>query len=69
MVIVGATDVLVEQAGQLGLGSLSVLAVVQDGCDRGVGARAQRQCARAGGIEAFCPVALLQPQDADAGTP
>ena len=67
MIVAGTADVFVDQAGPVGLGLFAVLAVVEDGCDRGVGARAKRQCPGAGGIEAFRAVALLQPQDADAG--
>jgi len=53
MIVVGTADVFVEQAGPVGLGPFAVLAVVEDGGDRGVGARAKRQCPGAGGIEAF----------------
>ena len=67
MVVAGAADILVQQAGRLGGAGRLVLAVPQDGGDRGVGARAERERAGAGSIDPFGPVLAHQAQDADAG--
>ena len=68
MVVAGATNVLVEQAGLFRIGLLPLLSILQDRGDRAVRAGAQNECPRAGGIEPFGVVSLRQSEDADAGT-
>ena len=68
MVVAGATNVLVEQAGVFRIGLLPFLSILQDRRDRAVRAGAQKECPRAGGIEPFGVVPLRQSEDADAGT-
>src|SRR5512135_3787547 len=68
MVVAGASDVLVKQAGTLGtVGRGLILAVLQDGGDRTIRASTQRQGAGAGGIEPFGAVTFFQAEDTDAG--
>src|SRR3978361_474923 len=71
MVVTGATNVVVEQAGliSLPLGSrLAFLLVLQDRCDRAVGTGAECQRPGAGGVQPFGAVAFAQAENADAGT-
>ena len=67
MVVAGAADVFVEQAGVVRLARLPVLSILQDRSDRAVraGAQCQRPCA--GGIQPLGVVARRQSEDADAG--
>ena len=61
MVVTGATNVLVEQAGLIGLPSVSrlaVLRILQDRGERTVGAGAEGQRLRTGGIQSFGALAL-----------
>ena len=65
----GATDVAVDYRRPVRgrCGPLAIEVVLQDRVDGGVGARADLQRPAAGGLEPLGPVALGQPQDADAG--
>ncbi len=63
MIVAGTADVLVQQAGCLGRVGGPVLAVLQNGGDRGVGARAGRQRPRTGGSDPLRAVLLHQAQD------
>ena len=69
MEVAGATDVAVDDRrpvrGDCGL--LAIAVGLQDRADRGVGARADLKRPGAGGLKPLSPVALGQPQDADAG--
>jgi len=67
MVVAGTADVLVQQAGRLGRAGRLVPSVLQDGGDRGVGARAECQRPGTGGVDPFGAMVLHQAQDADAG--
>ena len=55
------------QAWLFRIGRLPVLSILQDRRDRAVGARAQGQCSRAGGIKPLGVVTFRQAEDADAG--
>src|SRR5271165_5094254 len=68
MIIAGPADVLVEQAGRIAGSGLVLLSILQDCRDRAVGAGAQRQRLRAGGIHPLGAVSLAEPENADAGT-
>jgi len=67
MIVAGTADVLVQQAGRLGRVIRLVPAVLQDGGDRGVGARAERQRPGTGRVDPLYAVVLHQAQNADAG--
>src|SRR5437660_8912246 len=69
MEIGGATDVAVDDRRPVrgGCGPLAIAVGLQDRADRGVGARTDLKRAGAGGLKPLSPVALGQPQDADAG--
>src|SRR3974377_1279647 len=69
MEVAGAPDGAVTGRGPRrgGCGPLAIGVGLQDRADGGVGARADLKRAGAGGLEPLSPVALGQPQDADAG--
>ena len=70
MVVTGATNVVVEQAGLISLPFMSRLAflpVLQDRRDRTVGTGAKCQRLGTGGLQPFGAVTLAQAEDADAG--
>lgn len=70
MIIAGTTNILVEQAGLFGLRparALPIPSILQNRRHRAVGARAEAQRPRAGGIEAFGIVLPGKPKDTDAG--
>src|SRR4051812_6627205 len=58
MVVAGAADVLVHQHGRLLRHGPSLLAVVEDGGDRAVGAGPQHERPGAGGIDPLGAVAV-----------
>src|SRR5580700_6528724 len=68
MEVAGATDVGVGYRRPVRgcFGPPAIEVVLQDGVDRGVGARADVQCPFAGGFEPLVAMALGQPQNADA---
>jgi len=67
MIVAGAADVLVHQHGRLVRHGPPLLAVVEDGGDRAVGARPQGECPGAGGVHPLGTVAFYQAEDTDAG--
>ena len=70
MVVTGATNVVVEQAGliSLPLGSrLAFLLVLQDRSDRAVGTGVEGQRLGAGGVQPFGAIAFAQAENANAG--
>src|SRR6478736_9290288 len=68
MEVARATDVYVGYRRPVrgGFGPPAIKVVLQDGVDRGVGARADLQCPFAGGFEPLGAMAFGQPQNADA---
>src|ERR1700674_2900945 len=70
MVVTGATNVVVQQAGLIILplgGRLAVLFFFQDRAARAVGTGAEGQRLGAGSVQTFGAVAFAQAEDADAG--
>ena len=69
MEVTRATDVVVDDRRPVrgDCGPLAIAVGLQDRVDGGVGARADLQRPAAGGLQPLSPVALGEPQDADAG--